>query len=324
MRPKFSIIADQTDITALVQARLLALTINDEIGIVSDTATIELDDRDSAFEIPACGATLTISMGLDSDIYPLGQFVVDEVELKAPPQKLTITARAANSIMNDMGAFQSPQTKSWEKQTLPDMLQEIAGKYGLQSAVADTFAGIVVDHIDQTCESDCAFVQRIANEYGGAIKIAGGKLMLIDPYTGQFPDGTPVPTITVKEISNYTLRITERNKYGKVIAKYYDFDAAEEKEVSVGNESPVFTFRETFSTQAQAESKANAKMADIAVGTYELSIDMPGNAMLGAECLIEIRTGHEQIHGVWVVKTAQHTMSSSGFNTSITATRPRR
>ncbi len=324
MKPNFKIIADKTDITHLIQTRLLSISVTDEIGLVSDTATIELDDRESAFEIPPCGAVLDIAIGFDNDLYPMGQYVVDEIELSSPPQTLGITARAANSILKDMGAFQSPRTKSWEKQTLKAIMNTVAGRYGLTAALANTYQSIFVSHMDQTAESDCAFIQRLASDYGGAVKVAGGKLMLIDPYTGQFPDGTYVPIVQITELSRYKLCINERNKYGKVVAKYYDFDTAEEKEISIGAESPIFTFREIFASRSQAENKAKAKMADIANGTYELTMDMPGNPMLGAESLIEIKIGHEQIQGVWVVKNAKHTLSSSGYKTSITATKPRR
>ena len=47
MKPNFSIIADNKDVTDLLQSRLLSLSISDEIGLVSDTLTIKLDNRDS-------------------------------------------------------------------------------------------------------------------------------------------------------------------------------------------------------------------------------------------------------------------------------------
>ena len=56
MKPKYKIIADDNDITELIHSRLISLSISDEIGIVSDTMTMELDDRDSAFALPSSGA----------------------------------------------------------------------------------------------------------------------------------------------------------------------------------------------------------------------------------------------------------------------------
>ena len=115
------------------------------------------------------------------------------------------------------------------KSNLSSIVNALANAYGMQAELSSAYKGIFIDHIDQTCESDCAFIQRLATEYGGSVKISGGKLLFIDPYTGQFPDGTPLPKIQVGELSDFSLRITERNKYGRVVAKYYDFDAGKKK-----------------------------------------------------------------------------------------------
>ena len=322
MKPKYKIIADDNDITELIHSRLISLSISDEIGLVSDTMTMELDDRDSAFALPSSGAVLSVAMGYD-ELYPMGQFVADEIELNASPQTLTITARASNSNLHDMGEFKAPKTESWDKKTLTSIVQTIAGRYGITAAISATFAGIQIDHVDQTEESDCAFIQRLAGDYGAAIKIAGGKLMFIDPLTGKFPDGSPLPTIPVTTVSSMRLRITERNKYGKVSAKYYDVNKAEEQEITVGTSPPTYQLRDTYSNQQQAQLQAQAKLNEIADGTYALTVDMPGNPMLGAESVIDIQVGRPEFRGKWVIKSCRHTMNSSGYKTSIEATRPR-
>ena len=47
--------------------------------------TLELDDRDSAFVLPAFGAVLDVALGYD-ELFPMGKFVADEIELKTAPQ----------------------------------------------------------------------------------------------------------------------------------------------------------------------------------------------------------------------------------------------
>ena len=85
MKSKYQISADDTYITKLAQSCLMSLTISDEIGLVSDTMTLELDDRDSAFVLPAFGAVLDVVLGYD-ELFPMGKFVADEIELKTAPQ----------------------------------------------------------------------------------------------------------------------------------------------------------------------------------------------------------------------------------------------
>ena len=84
MKSKYQISADDTYITKLAQSCLMSLTISDKIGLVSDTMTLELDDRDSAFVLPAFGAVLDVV--LDDELFPMGKFVADEIEPKTAPQ----------------------------------------------------------------------------------------------------------------------------------------------------------------------------------------------------------------------------------------------
>lgn len=324
MQPNFKILADKADITILLNGRLLSLSITDEIGLVSDTLTLELDDRDAVLEIPPRGAEMEAFLGYD-ELYPMGKFIVDEAEIKSPPETMSITGRASNSSFRDMGAFKSPRSYSWEEYTLLGIVQTIAKRYGLTASVADDYKKILVKHIDQTDESDCAFIQRLATDYGASVKIAGGLLLFIEPLSGKFPDGTPMPAIpiAVANIIGYQMRLAERGKYEKVIAKYYDFDEAEENQVSVGAGSPAFTLRDTFTNASQAKLRAAAKMKEIEAGTKTLSLDLIGNPLLSAESVIEMPNLRSEIAGRWIVKSVRHTLTASGYKTNLEATKPK-
>jgi phage protein D len=324
MKPKFKITADNSDITELLQGRLMSLSITDEIGLVSDTLTIEIDNRDNALAIPPRGATLEVHIGYD-DLYPMGKFIADECEIKSPPDTLSITARASDSTMRDPGAYLSPRSESWEKKTISGIVKNIADRYGLHASIAPDFASIMVSHTDQTDESDCAFLSRLAEDVGASVKVANGQLLFIAPMSGKFPDGTLIPAITIKgsDITSYRMRLAERGKYGKVVAKYYDFDAAEEREVSVGASAPIFTLRETFTTAAQARARASAKLRECDTGTKTLSLEMVGNPLLSAESKISLTEVTDAIAGEWIVTSARHSLSSGGFKTSIEASKPK-
>lgn len=320
MKPNFTILANKADITDLINGRLLSLSITDEVGVVSDTLTLELDDRDCAFEIPPRGAELEVALGY-KELYPMGRFIMDEVESKCPPQTLTLTARATNAALNEIGAIKTLRSYSWEKYTLVGIIQTIARRYGLKESIAAEYAQIRIDHIDQADESDSAFIQRLASDYGASVKIAGGKLLFIEPLSGKFPDGTPLPEIEITDISSYRMRITDRGKYEKIVAKYYDFDTAEEKQITVGAGNPAFTLRDTYTNADRARAAAKAKLRETTTGTHTLSLDIVGNPLIGAESLISVSGIRTDACGLWVVKSARHTLSGSGYKTQIEATR---
>ena len=100
-----------------------------------------------------------------------------------------------------------------------------------------------------------------------------------------------------------------------VIAKYYDFDTAEVKETKIGDQSPIFTLRETYRSLAVAKSRAKRKWADIQSGTKTISLEIIGNGQITAEGVIT--TSVPQIAGKWIVKSASHRLDNGGFKTSI-------
>ncbi len=326
MKAVFKLIADNEDITNLLQDRLLSINITDEYGLVSDSLTIELDDRDNVFSIPDCGASLEVFLGYAADnLYNMGKYVVDEVELSGPPHKLSITARASNSNEKEnMGNFTAARTFSWSTHTILGIVRKIAQRYGLQDAVGEDFMHVVINHMDQTSESDASFLQRLARDHGAIIKIAGGKLMFFTPSRGTFPDGTPLPTIELdmEKMSNYQMRLSERGRYKRVIAKYYDLEEAEEKQVEVGTGEPAFILREVSTSAELAKKRARAKLEEVKKGTYTLSLQMEGNPLISAESRIELKNTRDELKGIWIVKQTRHSFNSSGFITNLEATRP--
>lgn len=320
MTPTIKVYCDKSDITEKLNGRIMSITITDELGLVSDALSLEIDNRDDALAIPPRGAELEAFIGY-KDLYPMGKFVVDEIELKGPPATMLITARASDSTLRDMGAYLSPRSKSWENTPLKTIIQTIASRYGLSAAIAPEFVDTMIVHEDQADESDSAFIQRVAENHGAIVKVANGKIFFMEPLSGKFPDGTPIPITTIKsdDICDYTMRLTERGKYGKVVAKYYDFDMAKERQVSVGASSPIFTLRETFISPRTARARAKAKLADIEQGTKTLSLNMVGNPLLAAESRITIVGLSGEFAGNWIVKSTKHTISSSGYTTAVEA-----
>lgn len=326
MKALFKLIANKEDISAKLEDRLLSINISDEYGLVSDTITIELDDRDEIFSIPERGAEIEAFLGYEGgSLYSMGKFVVDEVELAGLPHKLLITGRASNpTYKDDMGAFLVPRSFSWETHSLLGIVRKIAERYGLKDSVGEDFMNIIINHIDQADESDAAFLQRLARDNGAVVKIAGGVLMFFAPARGCLPNGTPLPSvqIDVKNCASYLLRITERGKYSRVVAKYYDFDDAEEKKVIVGTGEPTFSLREISTSAATARQRAKSKLEEFEQGCQELSLEIVGNPLISAETRIDMVNVRTELLGAWIIKQTRHSFTSSGYHTSIEAIRP--
>ncbi|NNB13211.1 late control protein, partial [Pseudomonas fragi] len=89
MTPVFRIVADGSDITRMINDRLLLLRTSDKPGMESDEFELRIDDRDSAVTLPSRGASIEIYLGYaGSTLSREGRYVVDEVEVSGPPDTL--------------------------------------------------------------------------------------------------------------------------------------------------------------------------------------------------------------------------------------------
>jgi phage protein D len=55
MTPRFRIVVDGTDITALLNDRLIQLSVTDKTGMESDEFELRIDDRDGLVTLPRRG-----------------------------------------------------------------------------------------------------------------------------------------------------------------------------------------------------------------------------------------------------------------------------
>lgn len=175
MTPSFRIIADRVDVTAAIKDRLLELAVIDVAGVESDEVKLTLDDRrreDGALaELPRIGTRLDVALGYaETALIGMGSYVVDEIEISSPPATLSVSAKAADMS----GPMRSPKTRSWENLTLGDVVATIAREHRLVPATDPELASIPIVHIDQTAESDMAFLTRLASHYDAVAKPANG------------------------------------------------------------------------------------------------------------------------------------------------------
>ena len=127
----------------------------------------------------------------------MGKFMVDEVELSGPPNQISITARSSDTFeKSNLGSIVSPKSRSWHDITFPDMVAAIAKENKLSPLVSPRLEGIIVDHIDQTEESDLAFLNRVAQTVDSYVKPADGKLIVAPIGTAISPkkEEKPMPT----------------------------------------------------------------------------------------------------------------------------------
>lgn len=310
-KPVYVIEADGKDITATIQKYFKSLTLTDEAGTASDSLTIVLDDE--GIDLPPSGAELKLWLGYEGATRYMGVFVVDEIVLGGPPDQMTIKALAAPfKKSTSYAALQDQKTRSWEPCTVETLVKTIAVEHGLTLAVSPELAAVELDHIDQTNESDMNLLTRLARSMDAIAKAAGGRLIFVSQGENATASGAALPTVylTRPELSRWRVPISDRGNYGSVVAVWRDKDAAEDKEVTVGDGTPVFRLRHTYASEEAATRAAQGRFKKFTRGTSKLTITLSGGRTdIMAESPLNISKVRPGVNGDWSATRVTHSLT---------------
>jgi uncharacterized protein len=322
MQPAFRIFANQKEITAAVRDRLLEMIITDEAGIKSDQVKITLDDRrrgDGAVaELPDIGTTLAVALGYAGTcLADMGTYRVDEIDIGHPPATLTVSAKAADMT----GPFRSPKTRSWDETTLGRIVETIASEHGYTPKIDPQLGSIEVLHLDQTEESDMALLTRLAGIHNAVAKPVAGHLVLARQGAAKSVTGKDLPVIELhpRDLTSWSYNHSARKAGGSgmetvggVKAYWMDQEAGERKEVVAGT-APYEELRYVHATEADAQNAVLAKMGQGERSQDELSLTLPGDTRLAAECRLSLPDLRPGLSTGWRITKVEHKLSGGGY-----------
>jgi len=315
-KPTFRIVANGDDITAAIRERFVSLTITDEAGMQSDALTLTLADTPPHIKLPPTGAELRVWLGYEPSVRFMGLFVVDGITLSGPPGVMKITASGAPfEKSNTYTELQTRRTRSWTPRTVGDLVRTVAAEHGLNPAVAEGVADLALPHLDQVDESDINLLTRIAADLGLVAKVGGGSLVLVKRGEGKTASGKDLPmiTLTPRDVSRWSVSISGRVNYRRVVATWRDVGAAQDMEESVGEGEPSFRIRHAFPTQESAKQAVRAKLESFQRGKRTLSLTLPGRPDLCAEGRLELAGFRSGLAETWGVSKAEHRLDGSGY-----------
>ncbi len=322
MTPDFRIVVDQQDVTDVIRDRFISMRVTDEAGFQSDQIELVLDDRGHVFEWPEHGAEIECSLGYqETGLSNIGVFVVDEVGHSGPSSTLRIHAKAADM----RGQMKEHKIRSWDNVTIETIVQTIAGEYDLTPRVSPALASILLQHIDQSDESDLHFLTRIAKDFDGIVKPTNGFLLFVTKGEARSVSGQLIPPIELskRDVIRYQMTHADRGKYKSVKAFFQDTDEAERVPVVEGEDSPTYTIRQPFPTVEEASRKARAKLDALTRGTATLSLTLIGNPLVRAEGKIAVSGFRPPVNGDWIATRAEHSLNEQGLTTRVDTEAPK-
>lgn len=324
--PRIRIEANDKDITEIIKERFVSLKITDESEYQSDIAEITLSDHkpDARIKMPPAGAELRVWLGYDEKANDMGLWIVDEIRISGPPDSMTLIARAAAFIKTLKGklALTSHRNRTWPVgTTIEAMVKKMAARSKLETAVSSTMAGIVLPHIAQINQSDLDLLTKIIPQYFGIVTVKNGKIVvtsLTESKTGL--TNTEIPPITLKpeEVTTYQTSVKSRGQYGKVIAKYRDYRSSSDKQITVGDEEPIFRLPFTLPNMDSAYNAVKAKYMNGKRGLQEVSLTLSGRTDIFAERRVILDGFREELDGEWKTKRVEHQVDQGGYSCTLT------
>lgn len=318
--PAFRITLDEQDLTGRIKPRLVSLTLTECRGDEADQLDLVLDDTDGQLAIPPRGARITLQIGWsDTGLIDKGDFTVDEVEHHGAPDTLTLRARTADMI----DTFRQLQDRSYHDTTLGAILTRIAIEHELAPGIAASLQNKKIAHVDQTQESDAAFLRRLGRQYDAVATVKNDTLLFLPASETRTVSGAELPPFSIVRASGdrHRYHSAERDAYSGVRAFWHDQKSARRRSVVAGLPGNSKRLRTTFASERDARNAAVAEWQRIQRGIYSLEIDLAlAVPDLIPQSPLLVSGFKPQIDDTdWVVVKASHTLSDAGFATRLEA-----
>lgn len=315
---------------ALLNQRLMRWSHTDATGIQADRLELTLN-IEGLEGLPSLSGKIGLRVGYqESGLVEKGEFVVSQRTPVLFPMRLMIVATAAPFSMVDASGYRQRRSASYGPTTLGALFRQLVSRHGFSPRVAPALDGIEIAHIDQSNESDMAFITRLALRYNAVTK----------PYNELYvlAEAGKVKSLTDKLLPAVQLSVTQDNRPGdqafitatldeKSRSKYmgsrvtwWDAAACKQRVVQVGI-APFKTLRQRCQNEAEARTVAEGELRRVGREGLKLVIDCPGNPLLAAEGLLLLdETWPSYMQGQWSMTQVVHVGDPvTGYRSMITA-----
>ena len=319
MQPVFRIVADGTDITALINDRLLLLRTTDKPGMESDDFELRIDDRDSAVALPSRGAEIEVYLGyVGQTLTRLGRYTVDQIDLTGPPATMEIRGKASDM----RGTGKTIRNGSWEWVTVQQIVHDVAVRNGWQPQCPVT---TVVVRVDQRNESDMNFITRLAKDFDCTAKIGDGHLLVLPRQGGKTASGQPLDAVGVApgDVRRWKFHLQDRATHKAVQTLYLNPQTGKQQTATVENSNAppdlkaIFVDRHIYPNRTAAEEAAKAKLAAFNRSTATVYLEMAGRTDLFVERMVQIDGFKAGLDGDYLIDNVTQTFTASGWDTTV-------
>lgn len=324
------------DITADINKYLLSLTYTDNEEDKTDDLQLSLDDREGVWlgnwlntpstEKGAEISAVIVQKNWESDekdrVLDCGIFEVDTIDGSGPPAKVTIKA---GSIPYTSTVRTQKKTKAWEQIDLAAIANEIAGANGLTCMFESAFNPFYTRK-EQMQESDITFLQRLCKNAGISLKVTARMIVLFDAAAYEQKDAVRTIRRGAADVSRYSFSTSLHDaSYSSCHVSYTDPATKTTIEYTytprdADKSGQVLEVNEKVSSREEARQLAMKRLRQKNKGEFKASFNLAGDARLVAGITVTV-SGYGAFDGKYIIETATHSVSRSGYKTDVTLRR---
>lgn len=317
-RPIFKVVVEDKDITTLLYDRLIDLTLTEHRAEQADQLDITISDHDNKIQMPTRQAKIKLAIGwAKTGLIDKGEYNVDEVAHSGSPDKITLRARSAQ--FGDK--LRTRTERSFHGKTIADIVKTIAKANNLTAMISDEVGKKKIAHIDQTDESDIAFLNRLGKRYDTVATVKEDRLLFIPIQGAKKADGSQMPQIIIlrRHGDNHNYTEVSRDSYSGVVAYYQDTKKAKRQKVIIGVIGNAKHLKTTHPNEEQALVAAQSEWQRIRRGQCTMTFDCAyGIPELTPQYTVKFPDFKPPISDhTWLIKSLTHRLSSSGLTTAL-------
>ncbi|MDO8431780.1 MAG: contractile injection system protein, VgrG/Pvc8 family [Candidatus Binatus sp.] len=318
--PRWDLSYRGVSLTAKVSGMVISITYTSEVEKLSPEMEVEFEDRDKRWQgpwFPIRGDLVTLNIGYEHEkLVPCGDFEVDSVELKGPPDTVHMKCLAAGI----KPSLRTANTTAYENLTVTEIAGAIAKKHGYTLKAEPETINPKIERMTQKNQTDLEFLRELAEDHNYNFAVRPPQLIFTSKT--RLEARPSVATIKRTEVERFRFEAKTHQLYKSAQVTYQD--PATKKLISAvfNADRPVPT-GDVLKLQQRAENGQQAKQLAIAalhrnnMNETTGSLAMPGNVAMASGNIVDI-SGFGQFDSRFLITTARHRLErSSGYTTEL-------
>lgn len=327
-RATFSVTVAGTNITPANDV-ITKIGVSTKVGTHTDSATLEIDDREGQIVLPEKGAPCLIALGwVGGGTRQVFEGTIDEVKSsgsRSSGRMLSVTAKGVDTT----GRAKEGQQRFWDNSTVQQILVDAGAHAGITMEIDPALGPLPRTYFDARDESFIAIGERLAREVGANFRVTGNRA-IFSLRNGMY-DGLVIARWT-DDPATANLHSWDispdlgRPQFDTVRARWYDMQAAAWNMLDRGTRATVgaiFPHRFAKADETESDQQNASDEATTERDSGEGSITIEGDTAAIPDGLCWLQGTREGVDGYYRIESVNHDYArSGGFTTKLSLKQP--